>query len=444
MLKKPWLKVESAPGSEPVIILNSLTLPVDVPIMQLVYWLFDIPGHAIGPATYSFLFTLFRNEGLVQYQTLSVHAHTTLNGSNGEALVSWLHSNQVTAKRYANSLKSSDRSIFQALISHTIPLLVRKVREIIAVTYTLCEIYQQGKSSLCYYNLKFKALKQELYSTEERTFSSYQRFPDHFNIHNALVEAILQRHLVCRKKSAARQMPEFATVNIESFRYQDVSGPLSTVWEELETHYLIAKACSERADKDIHVTQNAQCNHTQLRSWIQGVATSKKLNPGQTIKVCSPIYSMVTDFISRQFKVSIQQKRAIEISIHSDLPMLTGTRPNYNRSESAKKKRTAKRNKRTANDAEVAEPPAKRIASPNPDQGLLNDERENTERSEQHSSVEEEEPVPVISLPPPPPILEEEDRESSLMPPPSKKQKAQSTAAAAAESSSSDVDDVYN
>lgn len=314
-------------------------------MLQLMNWLFDIPNGGVDIITYNYLFDILKAEGSLHYQKLSVNAAQTLMGTSGQNLNKWLHSSSVAAKKYVSALQpGSDRSEYTLLISETLPLVVKRVREMVAVAYSLCSIYRQSKSAAHYVILSSDEIqiRPELYTVNSRTFSSYQEYKKGFNFSEALLEGILQRHLLAHQSKNPQAAQQAGVINLDTFRYQDVCGNILFVWEQLHTEYTIAEACYERMLTDIHLTATAQTTHTRLRNWIRHVCEQKGIDiPGGKIQMCSPIYSMVSDIISRHFQTPIHQKRPIAISIDIDVSLSAGLRTKRQSKERQRRRKAA-------------------------------------------------------------------------------------------------------
>lgn len=353
-------------------------------MVQLMNWLFDIPSGGVDVVTYNYLFDILKAEGSLHYQKLSVNAYQLLLGNAGLNLHKWLHSSGTVAKKYSSALQPGlDRTEFNLLITETLPLVVKRVREMVAVAYSLCSIYRQSKSTTHFVDLSTDEIQiqPELYAVDSRTFSSYQEYKENFNFSEAVLEGILQRHLLARQIKTSQIAQQAGVINIDTFRYQDVCGNILFVWDQLQTEHSIAKACHEQMLTDIRLTATAQTTHTRLRNWICYVCEQKKLDiPGGKILMCSPVYSMVSDIISRHFQTPIHQKRPIKISIDVDVTLSAGLRTKRQSEERQQRRRKAAATKTPAVREEDEEHQS------NPDQDVQNNA---TTHNPEHSNAEE-------------------------------------------------------
>lgn len=368
---EPWFNLSSVAKVPTEFTVKKHSAPAQINMIQLVNWLFDMPNGGVDLITYNYLFDLFKTEGAAHYQKLSVNASQTLVGNSGLNLNKWLHSNTTSAKKYATSLQpGTDRTEYNLLIAETLPLVIRRVREMVAVCYTLCSIYRQGNSKVGYYDLNIKETGAKLYSVSPRTFSSYQRCQEIFNFSEVLTEGILQKHLLARQVKDSQAVSQSNVITVETFRFQDVYSDIVSVWNELHTQYSIVRACLKRMPTDIRIATTPQTTHTTLRNWILHICKEKKIEiPGGKIMMNSPIYSMVADAISLHFETPIHQKRPIQIIIDVGEPLKTGVRPT--RSTELRRRRREKAAKRAAK-KEIAESQAAEQQTANPDQGLPN------------------------------------------------------------------------
>lgn len=360
--KTPWFALESnAKDAAPTFIVKKYSPPAQISMIHLVNWLFDMPNGGVDLVTYNYLFGLLKAEGALHYQRLSVNASQHLVGHDGANLSKWLHSTTTAAKKYASVLQPGvDRTEYNLIVAESLPLVVKRVREMVGVSATLCSIFLQSRSKVNYYDLVIRDVEAKLYTVSSRTFSSYQKCKEVFNFSEALVEGILQRHLLARQSKNAQAVPQTTTLNVDTYRFQDVFNQIDSVWNELRTEHDIVKECLDRMEVDIHVSATAQTTHTSLRNWIVHVSKAKGLEvPNDRIMMNSRIYSMVADAISLHFEIPIHQKRPIKIAIDVGTPLKTGVRTNHSTDQRRKRReKAAQRALEEEKEAAIAASPA--------------------------------------------------------------------------------------
>lgn len=379
MFTRDWLTVEpidptildrhTIVSAPPMVSVASRQIRAGVNCVHLVHWLFDTPRVSIDNNTYEFLFDEFKRgcpEGT--WNKFTLKGDQALRGEGNSNLGNWLRSIPATAKRFGTVLGVSDRTIFYDMLTVGIPRLVRRVRELISVTHLLADAYQRCKTNSGYLELTFKELTSDLLSVEPQTFSAYHEHSEVFDFQLEILEAILQNYLSARLSGDSPEpIPE--PVSPETFRLQDVITQLEKTWDELHNNYVIVETCMFVASTEIQRCDKLITTHTTLKAWVKNVCERKELVLSKTLITTSPIYTALTDAISRKFNVSIQRKRKINIRISCEAELKTGYRPGR------EKHCITRVNKATST----------------PDQGLEEDEEQEPGQVDSSAPFEEEE-----------------------------------------------------